>query len=295
MMKRLFFVAVAALNIAMTTGCGKVAMPVAADAGLQRAVSGQATVMVKGVQRKLGYDVNRYMLKQAASARFANLPPVQGLLPSKVDLRTQCSPVADQYDLGACTAFAVAKGMREQIQFKRGERQVALSPLFLYYETRKIRGSVDLDTGATITDAMKALQTAGAAPEAAWPYDTMVFDKKPAAPAYKAALEWKVNTGAQLAGLEDIKKVLAKGQTVVFGMKVYKAFRDVGPNGKLAVPQEGDVYVGGHAVAVVGYDNAKKVLIVRNSWGTEWGDKGYCYMPYAYVTPENVMDIWTAN
>ena len=295
MFKRLFLVALATLNFAMTTGCGRASLPVAADMGAPRLASAQATVMVKGVQRKLGYDVKRYALKQAAMARPQNLAPVQGILPSVVDLRAKTSPVYDQYDLGACTAFAVGKGMREMLQIKRGEKQVPLSALYLYYETRKLRDSVDLDSGATITDAMKAIATAGAAPDQLWPYDTMVFDQKPTAAAYKAAKAFTLTTGVQLAGLEDIKKVVAKGQPVVFGMKVYNTFRDIGADGKLALPQNGDIYVGGHAVTVVGYDNKKKALIVRNSWGTEWGDKGYFYMPYAYVTPENVMDIWTAQ
>ena len=53
--------------------------------------------------------------------------------------------------------------------------------------------------------------------------------------------------------------------------------------------------VGGHAIAIVGYDNQKRHLIVKNSFGTGWGDKGYFYMPYTYVTPELLMDIWTAS
>jgi C1A family cysteine protease len=184
--------------------------------------------------------------------------------------------------------------MREYYQIKRAERQVPLSALYQYYQTRAIRGSIDTDSGATITDAMKAA-TAGIAPEAAWPYDEMVFDQKPVAAAYKAAPEFKLAKTVQLAGLSDIKKVLAKGQPVVFGMRIYNYFQNIGADGKLAMPQDGDILVGGHAVCVVGYDNKKKVLIVRNSWGTGWGDHGYFYMPYAYLTPENVMDIWTAQ
>ena len=294
MFKRLFLVALATLNIATMTGCGRTAAPTMSELGAQRPETRQATVFVAGKQRKLGYDVNRYLRKQAPQARPQRLP-LQGILPAKVDLRDLCSPVVDQWDLGACTAFAVAKGMREMLQAKRGETRTPLSALYLYYETRKLRGTVDMDSGATITDTMTAIAKSGVAPEAAWPYDPMVFDQKPPALAYQGAGAHKLTTGLQLAGLEDIKKSLAKGQPVAFGFKVYKPFRDIGPDGKFEMPQNGDVFVGGHAVAVVGYDNQKRVLIVRNSWGTEWGDKGYFYMPYDYVTPEYVMDIWTAK
>jgi C1A family cysteine protease len=254
-----------------------------------------ASIFAAGHERKLGYDVDRYQHAQAKHARPRHMQPVQGLVPTRVDLRDQCSPVADQYDLGSCTAFAVGKGLREYLQAKRGEKAVPLSALYLYYETRKLRGTVDIDSGATITDAMTALAKAGVAPAAAWPYEIMKFDQKPAASAYKAAKAYRVNTGVQLAGLEDVKSALARGQAVVFGMRVYNTFRDIGADGKMEMPQNGDIYVGGHAVCAVGYDNRKHVLIVKNSFGTGWGDEGYFYMPYDYVKPELVMDMWTAN
>ncbi|MFP5503354.1 MAG: C1 family peptidase [Candidatus Sericytochromatia bacterium] len=290
MLKRLFLVALATLNIAMMTGCGSTAMPVP---GVVRASVSQPTVFVKGKKRTLGYDLNRYKRVQAPKARLRQVAPV-GTQPTRVDMRAEMSPVVDQYDLGACTAFAVGKGLREYMLGQRGER-TALSALFLYYETRRIRGTVDIDSGATITDTMQALAKAGIAPEAAWPYDPMVFDQKPPSAAYKAGADYRLSSGVQLAGLSDIKAVLAKGQVVAFGMRVFHRFRDIGKDGKLELPQNGDIYVGGHAVAVVGYDDQKKHLIVKNSWGTAWGDEGYFYMPYAYVTPENVMDIWTAR
>jgi C1A family cysteine protease len=293
MLKRLALGVIAALNIAAMTGCGQVGAP-SAPMGVARAQAASQTVFAAGHVRKLGFDVGRYQRVQAPLAHPVQLP-TQGILPAKVDLRAQCSPVLDQYELSSCTSFAVGNGLRESLMAKRGEARVALSPLFLYYETRKVRGNIEQDTGATITDAMKAIAIAGDAPEAAWPYDTMKFDQQPPAEAAKAAARYKLTTGVQLKGLEDMKKALAKGQPVVFGMVLFNTFQNIGPDGMLPMPQVGDVFVGGHAVEVVGYDNQKKVLIIKNSYGTEFGDHGYFYMPYAYVTPENVMDIWTAK
>ena len=52
--------------------------------------------------------------------------------------------------------------------------------------------------------------------------------------------------------------------------------------------------VGGHAVMAVGYDDSKQQFIIRNSWGTGWGKKGYFRMPYAYLTDPNLADdFWT--
>ena len=293
MLKRLVLVTLAALNLAAVTGCGRAPLNAAGFAPARNAQA-IATFSAGGQKRKAGFDLDRAR-QQQRTAKPRTLPPVQGLLPGKVDLRANCAPIADQGDLGSCTAFAVGNGAREYIQRARGEKAVPLSSLFLYYETRKLRNAVDLDSGATITDAMKAIATAGCAPEAAWPYEIGVFTQKPPAAAYKAAAIGKLTTGVQLAGLEDIKKSVARKQPVIFGMVLYHKFRDIGADGMLPMPQNGDIMVGGHAVTVVGYDNKKQVLIVRNSMGTTWGDKGYFYMPYAYVTPEHVMDIWTAS
>lgn len=252
------------------------------------------TMRQGGKERKLGFDFDRYAKDQAHKARPTVLPPVQGPVPTVVDLRPVCSPVVDQGDLGACTAFAVGSGLREYLLNKHAEKYSQLSPLFLYYEIRRMRNTIPLDSGATLTDAMTALKSAGIATEASWPYDPLRFDVKPPSAAYKTAKAYKL-AGTELKGLEDVKKALVKKQPVVFGMRIFHRFRDLGPDGKLELPQEGDIYVGGHAVCVVGYDNQKRVLIIRNSWGPNWGDHGYFYMPYAYMTPENVLDIWTAS
>jgi C1A family cysteine protease len=293
MIKQLALVALIALNLVATTGCGRGALSGVGTAAPQASKMAVRTVMA-GKPRKLGFDLARAQV-QRRSARPRQLPPVQGAMPARVDLRPQCSRVYDQEDLGSCTAFAVGKGVREYLQRTRGERLTELSALYLYYETRKLRNAVHLDSGATITDAMAALAKSGSAPDTLWPYQVELFTQPPPGQAYRQAEEWKLNTGVQLAGLEDVKKALVRRQPVVFGMRLYHTFRDIGPNGMLPMPQAGDVLVGGHAVAVVGYDNKRRVLIVKNSFGEEWGDKGYFYMPYGYVTPDNVMDIWTAS
>ena len=86
----------------------------------------------------------------------------------------------------------------------------------------------------------------------------------------------------------EVKQALALGFPVPFGATLYPAFEDVGSDGKVPMPE--GTSIGGHAMLIVGYDLLKQVYIVRNSWGTDWGDKGYCYFPCGYLENPNLAD-----
>jgi C1A family cysteine protease len=189
----------------------------------------------------------------------------------------------------------MGKGLREYLAKKNGERQVPLSALFLYYEERVMMGTVNQDSGATITDGMDVLSHTGIATEETWSYDITQFKIKPPAAAYSSAGEFKVHDATQLESFDDVKTALAKGQPVAFGFRVYDSFRKIGADGVMPVPAAGERLLGGHAVLAVGYDDAKKSLIVRNSWSDKWGDHGYFYMPYAVANSAQARDFWTAS
>ncbi|MCX5883700.1 MAG: peptidase, partial [Deltaproteobacteria bacterium] len=82
----------------------------------------------------------------------------------------------------------------------------------------------------------------------------------------------------------------------IFGFSVYDSFefQKVAKTGEVDMPKAGEQMLGGHAVLAVGYDNAAKRFIVRNSWETDWGKKGYFSMPYDYLADRNLSDdFWT--
>jgi C1A family cysteine protease len=56
------------------------------------------------------------------------------------------------------------------------------------------------------------------------------------------------------------------------------------------MPDQSEQLLGGHAVMVVGYEDTLQCFIVRNSWGPDWGDKGYFYLPYNYLLDTNLSD-----
>ena len=280
----------ALLALAALAACGH-PLP----AGLPRDASAVRAQDDAAPARKRGYDRDRWRTIEPGLDKPAP-PPRQGLLPTKADLRDQCPPVYDQGEVGACTAFTIAKGLRELKQLQRGGKPVPMSALWFYYEERALAGTTAKDAGATIADGMKVLTRKGAAPEYYWPWAEAKFAVKPAAQAYAEAPKWKLGKAYHLTTLDAVKTSLARGHAVAMGFEAYPSFDAIGKNGMMPMPGAKERSDGGHACLVVGYDDRRQVLIVRNSYGPRWGDKGYFYMPYAYAQDRKRVDeYWTAD
>lgn len=222
---------------------------------------------------------------------------IAGALPSSVDLRPQCPPVYDQGQLGSCTANAITGAL----QFERMKQQLAQiftpSRLFIYYNERVIEHTVASDSGAQIRDGIKSVGKQGDCPETEWPYVIAKFKTQPPKNCYADALKYKIVSYQRLTPiLSQLKGCLASGYPFVFGFTVYESFESaqVAKTGHAALPKTGEAAVGGHAVMCAGYDDAKQRFIVRNSWGANWGLKGYFTLPYPYLlSPNLASDFWT--
>lgn len=235
--------------------------------------------------------------KDTADARdFFLLPDLRTPVPARVDLRGQCPPVYDQGHLGSCTANAIAAAHELDQMKQPGGSTFVPSRLGIYYGERKIEGTVSQDSGAMIRDGMKVINSEGVVSETLWPYIVAKFAQKPPAAYYaEAAKHQSILYQRVVPTIDAIKAALAAGYPVVFGFKVYASFesQSVAKTGIVPVPKKGEQLLGGHAVCAVGYDDAKGWLIVRNSWGPGWGDKGYFYFPYANIAACGASDFWT--
>lgn len=241
-------------------------------------------------------------------------------LPNTVDLRQWCSAIEDQGSLGSCTAQA-GVGLIEYYERKAFGTHIDASKLFLYKVTRNLLGW-DWDYGAYMRTTMGAMALFGVPPEKYWPYTDRknpgpagerTFNEEPPAFLYafadnfKALKYFRLDPAGTSANtlLQRIKAFNAASLPVFFGFTVYASINQAGVTGKIPVPCPGEGVVGGHGVVAVGYDDSMKIkntlcgkkttgaLLIRNSWGTGWGDAGYGWIPYDYILKGLARDFWT--
>jgi C1A family cysteine protease len=232
-------------------------------------------------------------------------------LSATTDLRPWCSPVENQGALGSCTANAVV-GLVEYMERRAHNRFIDASRLFLYKATRDLLHWTG-DTGAYLRSTMGALALFGVPPEEYWPYQIAAFDQEPSAFCYSFAQNYEAISYYRLDKpgitrpelVTRIKTNLEAGLPSVFGFTVYSSIVQAGISGHIPYPGVGEKVLGGHAMLVIGHDDTLEItntntgastegaLLVRNSWGTGWGDHGYGALPYEYVTNRLAVDFWS--
>lgn len=236
-------------------------------------------------------------------------------LPSSVDLRADCSPIENQGQIGSCTAQA-AMGVIEYFERRAFNKHIDGSRLFVYKTTRNLM-QVTGDTGAWLRNTMGALALCGVPAEKYWVYTDKQpqFDEEPPPFVYAVADNYEAikyfchdPLGENIAGktvLERVKQYLAAAVPSMFGFYGFESFSYSDIKGGIPYPCPGEQAQWGHAIVAVGYDDKTKIkntmcnktstgaLLIRNSWGTDWGDQGYGWLPYDYVLNKLALDFWS--
>ena len=249
------------------------------------------------------------------------IPATLSAFPASVDLRQWCSPIENQGRLGSCTAHAGA-GVVEYFQRRAFGRYIDSSRLFIYKTTRNLMGVVG-DTGAWLRFTMGALRLCGAPPEKYWPYTDRkqpgpggerTFDEEPPSFVYSVGEDYEAvryfrhdprGRNPQEV-LDSTRKYLSAGIPCMFGFYGFPSANSADVLGAFPFPCPRERAIWGHAVVAVGFDEGMEItnrrcpstktkgaFLIRNSWGTAWGDKGYGWLPYDYVLKGLALDFWS--
>jgi len=270
------------------------------------------------------YTVDQDKVVSERAQKAGQVTPVKGMLikvgvsepaalslPATVDLRQWCSPIEDQGALGSCTANA-GVGIVEYFERRAFGKHIDASRLFLYKTTRNLLHWTG-DTGAFLRTTMGAMALFGVPPEEYLPYVIADFDNEPSSFCYAFGQSYQAiqyfrldpaSTSKELL-LKRIKSFLAYGLPSMFGFTVFSSYNQAEDDGMIPFPCLGEKIRGGHAIDAVGYDDEKEIvntnckektvgaLLIRNSWGTGWGYKGYGWLPYKYVLKGLAVDWWS--
>ncbi|MBC7545450.1 MAG: C1 family peptidase [Candidatus Sericytochromatia bacterium] len=284
--------------LAVVTGCGTPAI------GYQSASSGAEALAKRSRSARHGMGCKLDGLKKLVidEAGFS----VKANLPERVDLRPGCSPISNQGQSSACVAFATVDGLGEYLAAKQG-RRADLSPRYIWNLTRHQEKTLDQNEGTYPVDAMKIVDNLGMALETDFPTFSPAVTEDPVkfmplvterpTPAHIAkAKKNRLFTGWKaIDTVHAMRQSIANGMPVVFAIDCYPSMSEGNTSGVIPMPKANEESEGGHAILCVGYDNAKRQFIFRNSWGTEWGDKGYGYLPFDYMKSGHAYQGFTAK
>lgn len=199
-------------------------------------------------------------------------------LPKQVSLRKYVLEVKNQGAIGSCAPHAFASCYEILRNIKNGT-QVQTSERFLYYNVREYEGNLPKNAGTQMRTNAKLLQKQGISFEIFCPYSESLYNEEPSWKAQFAAGYQKISNYYFLDNIENIKKALAAKHPVAMSVQIFKNFYDC----KGQVEEPNGTLQGGHAMAIIGYDEFTQRFEVLNSWGRNWADKGICWMPYTYL------------
>lgn len=212
-------------------------------------------------------------------------PKPSNSLPKSADLKKYFSPIKNQGKQGACSSFSLTS-VFEYFLNNETHKEDDMSEAYVYYNAREIQGDTNIDEGANLYNVIRGMADKGVCLEELCPYDSNVFDKRPSNEAYEDGKEHTVTTAKNVPiSVETVKSAINDGYPVVGCFRVFKSLQE-NTSGYIPMPSdyerthEEEKF---HAMVICGYNDKHGHFIVRNSWGTDFGDNGYCYLPYSYL------------
>ena len=207
-------------------------------------------------------------------------------LPDQVDLSSRFPVPGDQGQQSSCTAWATGYAVRSYYEGQSRNWNFSspgqiVSPSYLYNRVNNFSGVCN--EGTSILDALTVLKNEGAPTLAAYPYAENDCARAPTPQIVKMGSAFRISGWSALdtKKLDDVKGQIYRGNPVVFGMEVSDTFESL--RGREVYDDTSSARTGGHAMALVGYNEQRQAFKVMNSWGTDWADGGFGWISYRAI------------
>jgi hypothetical protein len=236
---------------------------------------------------------------------LAKLPQVQ---PGDVDLSKFCTET-NQLSLNACAGNATADSIEMAMRITEAAQAAAqnrapaeipqMSRLFVYSMSRMLQDTdgdghndLNLDQGTYIRLCFDVLSRFGICREETWPYLTDKVFISPSMKAQREAVGHRIHSYYRIRSfnqdrVDEVVSALRANHPVVFGTQIDASFEKISNSTPVGPPT---APLGGHAMIIVGYIGGN--FLIKNSWGTGWGDGGFCMMTPDYIAWSGTDDLW---
>jgi len=225
-------------------------------------------------------------------------------LPQIIDLSPLMPPVRSQGHQASCVSWATTyylKSYQEKKQYgyDYSDYSTVMSPAFIFNQTKI---PPDCSIGSCIENALYVLKTKGTTSWLGFPYNDNNCSLLPTQVQFASALHHKISryfrideetiiSNQTYSRLDVIKYLLFLENPVIIGIKTDINFSQSTPRNNENVYMY-NTYIasqnyggGGHAMLIVGYDDGLNAFKVVNSWGSAWGNEGYCWINYNFFKP----------
>ena len=208
------------------------------------------------------------------------------------------APIFDQGRLSSCVANATCGALEILLGLSDSAEPPRLSRLFIYWNARVYTKETNLDEGTYIRDAFDSLRTLGVCLESTWKYNSGMVFAQPNLNSYREGDDNTITAFYRIGSsgsqrVDDIESAIRSDHPVVFGTNVSKEFQGYSGGNKVWDPPSSSI--GGHAMVITGVrinSSGEREFLVRNSWGTNWGDNGRCWFSEKYIKWDETNDIW---
>lgn len=238
------------------------------------------------------FDENRYQSLPSVVYDYGNGSKEGGDLPIAVSLKKWTPKIQSQEEVASCVGWSMGYGclsiMNAKLNNWTNSKKItdeAFSALFIYNQINKKN---NCDNGILIDDAAQFVQKNGICKSIDFDYPINNCQRLPTSNLVKAAKEVKIKKVVKVFDINDLpeKKIekikinLAEGFPVVIGLNIQPNFKTLKDEYWMPDPDYTNPERNGHAVVIIGYDQYKDAFEIMNSWGTKWGNEGFCWIRF---------------